>query len=169
MDIDWSKKPEEFPIWIESLIMGPGSGWHRRVHSGFVSEDGCFWKNSDCKKYTVCYRPADEPAAWDGEGLPPVGTVCEMHYFKLGENTWNAVEIKYLGNQHAITEAGGIETHWRKCDVTFRQSRTPAQVVADERQSYINGMLCYDAFGGSRKGLAEALYDAGYRKIKEAE
>jgi len=167
MAIDWDSAPDGFPVWVESLIMGMESGWHRPVFAGFVAEDGQYWEKIDFKKYIAHHRPAGEPAAWDGKGAPPVGTKCEMHYFKLGKNTWNAVEIKYIGNQHAITEAGGIETHWRPGDVTFRLIRTPAQVAADNRELVINDMLSYCKPLCSRIELADAIYDAGYRKIKE--
>ena len=54
-----------------------------------------------------------------------------------------------------------LYTGWER---SFRPIRTPEQIAADEREAAVNGMLCYDALGGSRRGLAEALYDAGFRK-----
>lgn len=43
-------------------------------------------------------------------------------------------------------------------------ANTPEQIAAEERESHVLAMLCHDALGGTRRGLAEALYDAGYRK-----
>ncbi|WAE51208.1 hypothetical protein [Stutzerimonas frequens] len=118
-----------------------------------------------------CWFLVDRPVSpWTGDDLPPVGTVCE---FKAGhsqfpELSWTEVRIVSHDSQGGRDFAvfASMSGYGGCCNpADFRPIRTPEQIAAEERESHINGMLCHDALGGTRRGLAEALYDAGYRKV----
>ena len=124
---------------------------------------------------------------WNDEGYPLAGTVCDckidfkkappyviISLTEMGVDVQNhnpkfsKAKILYCSEKYSSIMSDGVECFVPTNLVTFRAIRTEAQVAACERESYVTGMLGYDALGGSRKGLAYALYDAGYRKIKEA-
>lgn len=109
------------------------------------------------------------PAPWTGEGLPPVGTVCDM---TLRQGTNTEVEVlAYHGQSVWLKDTGkhsGVHYFTSEIDKTriqFRPIRTPEQIAAEERESAINDMLTSTNCRG--KPWAEKfgeLYDAGYRK-----
>ena len=89
--------------------------------------------------------------------MPPVGVVCMAGCEQV------VIVAHHCNGIHAIyaeSESDGLLYYGEPNE--FRPIRTPEQIAADEREAAVNGMLCYDA--RSRRGLAEALYDAGYRK-----
>lgn len=117
---------------------------------------------------------------WDGDGLPPVGANVEV--VGLGkESRPKAIEDWKDGDKveciahHVMWEKDLKPVFFNKRTMQFsslrkdcyRPVRTPEQIAAEERESAINGMLTHDALGGSRRGLAAALYDAGYRKQEQ--
>jgi hypothetical protein len=107
-------------------------------------------------------------AAWDGVGLPQVGTTCERRFPDVRGSSWNGCIILAHGARKIfVRDNCGNEWAHHIDEVEFRPFRTPEQIAADERESAINGMLTHDALGGSRRGLAAALYDAGYRKQEQ--
>ena len=78
MKINWDEKPEWADAWIESLNGITPSDWY--------ADKGDFWGNPVAKRvwskpeegfYIVHYPPETKPE-WNGEGLPPVGTVCTL-------------------------------------------------------------------------------------------
>lgn len=105
-------------------------------------------------------RPAE---SWTGEGLPPVGTVCELYY---GHGEHGTVKIlahaERLGVPVAVyqddDEFGAFTSE------LFRPIRTPEQIAADAREAEIIEIERVAMAGDSHKTMAEALYDAGYRK-----
>lgn len=126
-------------------------------------------------------------AEWSGEGLPPVGTVCEFRIPEEfdGVSPWrpelrqgNRVEIIYR------YDTGVSEVAVFKFDVAvgflveqasagcFRPIRTPEQIAADEREKSIldmarSMMTGLVAAGDQEFKRAEKLYDAGYRKQEQ--
>ncbi|WP_155737931.1 hypothetical protein [Stutzerimonas stutzeri] len=110
-------------------------------------------------------RPDVVTRPWTGEGLPPVGTVCEAWH---NGSAQGVVEVRYAGDCMVLWN---VKLKHEQCSVaenySFRPIRAPEQIAAEERESHINGMLCHDALGGTRRGLAEALYDAGYRRVEQ--
>jgi len=101
---------------------------------------------------------------WDGEGHPPVGTVCEWH-----PNVHGWVTVTILGRDGDCTwyrvrgeEASQTCRHM----AFFRPIQTPEQIAAQEREKAIREMgviaLSTDPFT-VLEGIA-ALYDAGYRR-----
>lgn len=117
------------------------------------------------------------PAAWSGEGLPPVGTVCEYNNYEPHpvdvELKWSRVEIvarhtQGLDDFAVFASVSGY--HGSRVPEHFRPIRTPGQIAAEERESEIRGMrdiilhTVKYASGEDAKNYAEVLFDAGYRK-----
>lgn len=101
---------------------------------------------------------------WNGEGLPPVGTVCE---YNLTAGPWFVCEIRYVLDNDKDPDADGwIAVIWcphlgkeqvaRAGGVSFRPIRTPVHIAAEEALRDIE--LLYS------EGGPAAVYDAGYRK-----
>ena len=158
--IDWSKAPEG------------ATHYYQATEEWYLAGDGCVprvWAGMWCKAFQFAQREHEcikrpTTPSWSGEGRPPVGVVCEANF--VGE--WKRFEMRYYGEAYVVFktafEVQRARYDFDTCGVKFRPVRTPEQIAADEREAAVNGMLCYDALGGSRRGLAEALYDAGYRK-----
>jgi len=112
-------------------------------------------------------------SAWTGEGLPPVGTVCE--YLEDGNGDWEQVRIvaidQHLGYSFAVYSSDNGYSGNRRAEL-FRPIRTPEQIAAEERAIAVEQMVADirslivgpDDF--SKCGI---LYDAGYRKLEITE
>jgi hypothetical protein len=105
------------------------------------------------------------PAPWNGEGLPPVGTVCEaLHGLK---EQWMKVRIlDHEGSvQTAVCRDSDNRLWWSQ---NFRPIRTPEQIAAEEREKAIEEMAAVAHRQGqpfvTKREMAARLYDAGYRK-----
>jgi hypothetical protein len=111
------------------------------------------------------YGPVERPAEpWTGDGLPPVGTECEIkhlghaggfHPAKITYHGRNLVAFQYqTGNpdQHEFAD--------EPRNLIFRPARTPEQKARDEA---VDAMLAI--VGGSERRVVEQLFDAGYRKV----
>lgn len=117
-------------------------------------------------------NPAVE--VWNGEGLPPAGTICHCLYKGIDQGE---VRVEYIGKNACVLlnlfhgdEQCGMTEHY-----LFTPIRTLEQIAADERlhklrnaHTAIAGTL--DAFKGdipaesvSRQTI-EAMIDAGYVK-----
>lgn len=112
-------------------------------------------------------RPITEPV-WDGEGLPPVGALCRYRAFS--DMPW--VECKVLA--------------WHDDEVWLKRTEegktftlgnpdlfpipSPEDVAREKERSEecdkIFGILSCVERTGNRSDMAEALYDAGYRKME---
>ena len=110
--------------------------------------------------YAAVERPV-EP--WTGEGLPPVGTECEIKH--LGHaGGFHPAKITYAGRNLVAFQyqTGNPDQHEfadEPRNLIFRPARTPEQKARDEA---IDAMLAI--VGGSERRPVEQLYDAGYRK-----
>lgn len=136
--------------------------------------------------YERAAAQAASQAPWTGEGLPPVGTVCEFNGGVFApEDPWDP-DLR-VGDQVTIIAHfdGGngdilaaftfrarnpdrgqfyVEQGRWGC---FRPLRTPEQIAAEEREKAIDEMAetARKATGfGTNLADMEALYDAGYRK-----
>lgn len=187
---DWSKAPE----WAEAYAQVIYEHQTTAVDFAWISRNGYFYNpltsgrdkaeipchpfNEDVRlsEFRVIeFRPLDKPAiqeAWAGEGLPPVGTVCEHKRV----HQWTKVEVfavkpNYNGSQTALfTYENGC---WGGCAEPsfFRPILTPEQIAADELQRAVQQIMV-DA-GITDSALkddpeawvwAQALHEAGYRK-----
>lgn len=121
-----------------------------------------------------------EQTPWNGEGLPPVGTVCE----KL--RMTSPVSRDYLEVKVIAHDEGGVVTTpigdasksytWSAQDLThlpfsggvnaprFRPLRTAEHIAAQERDDAVR-QFCKAT--GANLAIAFAAYDAGYRKADQ--
>ena len=108
-------------------------------------------------------RPA---AVWLGDGLPPVGTICQCHLPDQLTNRYRWVSALVIWH-NAITECAVIHNSclfW--CD-EFRPVLTQFQLDLEARGRAVEEMLKPFGSTDSRDTyLMQNLYDRGYRKFK---
>ena len=187
MSIDWSKAPS----WVIGYALHAFGGEIREVWVGehqyqrldqpkpFPYGGG----NSDHRynpRRSEFHFEQLRPTPWNGEGLPPVGTVCELYY---GQGEHGTVKIlahaERLGVPVAVyqddDEFGAYTSE------LFRPIRTPEQIAEEARIAELNLMVgAIKDYPGGRHGVdhmtqlkihEEAcinLYDAGWRKQVES-
>jgi len=107
---------------------------------------------------------------WNGEGLPPVHTVCEHQGDDDDCNSWFPVLIlahAKIGDRYvAVFQRVDDDMHITFSDaVFFRPICTPEQIAAQEREEAVQQMLSVaEDMEAGLYMICEALYDAGYRK-----
>lgn len=127
-----------------------------------------------------CYEPIQAEPEWTGEGLPPVGMVCELKFEHWTD--WERHEILCHGKTFMFVRElnSGLDREGSMSmdGIMFRPIRTPEQVragsiAAEERKKDIDKIQeIYEmAMSTSRRGHAsrpaiEALYDAGLRFVE---
>ncbi|HHM9406000.1 TPA: hypothetical protein ACRNDO_002601 [Pseudomonas aeruginosa] len=195
MSIDWSKAPDGATHWEPT---GPD------FYEGWMKKEGNEWfywgegTNKWFKGKLSCNVSADREATfearpqetWDGQGLPPVGTVCEfaggmsspedpfdkdlregdrvtiIAHFKDGDLdlaafTFNP-QVRNPDRGAACVEQGAYGC--------FRPLSTPEQIAAEERRKSILHLanLLIDSRGHCNEySQAKAIFDAGYRRQEE--
>lgn len=168
MSIDWSTAPEGATHWEPSSYEF-AEGWMRKVGDkwSYWLEGSKVWGLSGpacCvsaeREATFEARPQD---AWDGQGLPPVGTVCEYRHMIWPE--YRPCEIRYISEESLVAYDDAQEQFYRTCDMLFRPIRTPEKIAAEEREKAIEEM-CFAEETLTVK-QAKALYEAGYRRQEE--
>lgn len=166
MSIDWSKAPEGATHWEPS---GPefNEGWMKKEGNGwFFWGLGAEWKyGGDVSAEREATFEARPQEAWDGQGLPPVGTNCEYR----SSDGWLQCEVVAHRNNAAV-----VLDHHYEADFVPRQDlrpiRTPEQIAAEEREKAINQMISDAGYVDPKIGTFVAmrnLYDAGYRRQEE--
>ncbi|WP_426768682.1 hypothetical protein [Pseudomonas aeruginosa] len=171
MSIDWSKANGSAVAALiakKNNIHYPGfefvSGYHRT---------GCMIRATSADDGSPLSAPEDvweiveRPVTWNGQGLPPVGTVCivEPHNAMWGFSSTSGYERKILAYYGEYVWLGHAETPLettRIDKVDFRPIRTPEQIAAEEREKAIEEM-CFAEETLTVK-QAKALYEAGYRR-----
>ena len=172
--IDWSKAPEGATHYLaENKKHGWFACWYKYGSNEWLcmsdsNRHGWIADNDDVELFEPMLIKRPTTPSWSGEGLPPVGAVCEMKY--CGE--WEKTEILCIGVKHVFIRQIAVTGEAFECSLNlsacqFRPIRTPEQIAADEREaaikeiaSVINIANCMDC--GTH--TATALYDAGYRK-----
>lgn len=162
MNIDWSKAPEGYPLWIEDLHPergGDESGWH---NENLESPDGSYWDDCDEGSHFRIHR---KPEPWNGEGLPPVGTVCEWKE-KTGFQ-WVAATVLFISESSVVLQrSDGFEWQMLTKRTVFRPILTMQQIAAEAREKAIARMvLDLDV----PTAIAARAYDAGYYKFEIVE
>ena len=172
-EIDWSKAPEwADSIWLGALSQLPywvnaESGRTQRLADEFTG--GVF----DAEHWT---KVADRPQ-WNGEGKPPVGTVCEVMSARSGCD-WVECRIVAHDGELAVyrTEDGRYDADLELLDNNpkrrlFRPIRTEAQIAAEDLQLaaqkiMVDAGITDSAFKDDPEAWvwASALHKAGYRK-----
>ena len=171
-EIDWSKAPEwatkhgisgafKSPVWFDdkkyTYVDGQQGG------KEFFYADACTYAAKDFSQ--VSERPTTP--SWSGEGLPPVGVVCEYQRSDVSyRQTWVKVTVKYISLSLVVLEhfAGKNEFVESRDSCVFRPIRTPEQIAADARDAA--AVELYDLISGPGDNMAAAkrVYDAGYRR-----
>lgn len=149
-----------------------------------ITATGYEWRNHDVHnswqraagqpQYPATPIPGRQIDGWNGEGLPPVGTVCEVFNRAMANPEWERCTILFMGSYRAVYESDSCRERVAYVsedpDVEFRPLRTPEQIAAQEREDAI---LAIAEVIGHQVGVvtfltpretAEKLYDAGYRK-----
>ncbi|MGC3555623.1 hypothetical protein [Pseudomonas aeruginosa] len=177
MSIDWNTAPEGATHWEPSSYEF-AEGWMRKVGDkwSYWLEGSKVWGLSGPACCVSAEREATFEArpqeAWDGQGLPPVGTTCivEPHNTLWGFSSTSGHERKilayhtdyvWLGNGYTPLETTRIDK------VDFRPIHTPDQIAAEEREKAINQMISDAGYVDPKIGTFVAmgnLYDAGYRR-----
>jgi len=175
MNIYWSKAPEwavahglhETGFGIKEFWLGETQHQNLEHEKSFLYGGGDPSSGSfhNSRRESFSYV-TQRPSAWDGEGLPPVGTVCEYRAESWPRDQWEVRTLMYASEHHVITkEANGLERRVEGHKAEFRPIRTPEQIAAEEREAGINDI--YAMLDNCIRDLrqdAEALWDAGYRK-----
>lgn len=177
--IDWSKAPEGATHYDCREHVSPA--FMRKNHNGSD------WEYFGMRHWIMYGQlSADQeakliarPQPWTGEGLPPVGTVCE--YTDLHGLKWYGCEIiAYYGGHVWLRTTGAGRDHVKVVGAfRFRPIRTPEQIASDEREkdsfelfSTINwndAREQWDRMSESRKDDYRKAIDAGYRKFEIVE
>ncbi|WP_311185474.1 hypothetical protein [Pseudomonas aeruginosa] len=172
MSIDWSKAPEGATHWEPT---GP------EFHEGWMKKEGDYWfywvegtnkwfhgPSCNVSAERAAKFEARPQEAWDGQGLPPVGTGCEVK--NDISDSWDAVDeilahTVIKGTAVAVFKRGDHIAYSPKSE--FRPIRTPEQIAAEERSKECDRIffiLSNVEREGNRSDMAEAIYDAGYRR-----
>lgn len=175
--IDWSKAPEG-ATHFEAARDESECDVFWRVKDGVALQVWRLipWKKDPSEQFeTFTYGPKGcdyfdasravaRPAPWSGEGLPPVGSVCEMLSHGEEESEWIDVQIlahtKINGEDHAVFQYEGHVGTGSVQGSCFRPVRTDQERGIDLVLSEIEALYA--------EGGPAAIYDAGYRKIDPA-
>ncbi|BAG75037.1 hypothetical protein [Pseudomonas phage PAJU2] len=169
MSIDWSKAPEGTTHYHIAEDINP---W--RKIEGTVAYEHYSGKwlrvNSFNEGCMPGYYVPIPQETWDGQGLPPVGTVCEYRHMIWPE--YRPCEIRYISEESLVAYDDAQEQFYRTCDMLFRPIRTLEQIAAEEREKAALEMAALMSGHEDRskdcfKVLGEILYDAGYRRQEE--
>lgn len=138
-----------------------------------VHMDGDEWDksssmyNGDIKPADIVKRPQPKPWSGPEDGLPPVGTVCELRTKRGG---WGEAEIKYQGRRGICVwlwvrrDGNSEQVEWAESPdkLEFRAIRTPEQIAAEKRETAIRELM--DIAQVDCRVTAARLVDAGFKR-----
>lgn len=179
-NIDWSSAPEwatkhgivgtyrEHPIWFNDTQYTYCD--EQQEGKVFNFSAGCVYKPKEI--YAITERPAPQ---WPSEGLPPVGTECEIaastEYLKISYPEGAKVKIyahfKHdCGREFAAFVDSNCQVYGIGMAKVFRPVKTPSQIAAELRTTTIKraAELCPFPRADSTLVVLEALYDNGILK-----
>ena len=149
---------DKWPSGMEYLLM---SDFTIGLIGGDVKVTRQEWQQERDK---MSGKPEADNSWYERGELPPVGCECEIKHKCWVE--FQRVSVLAITSEYVIISGHPTparEQHYHLRDVTFRPLCTEREKAIDEMKS-----LC--AYPGSwcstYKSFAEALYDAGYRKVK---
>jgi hypothetical protein len=189
MNIDWSKAPEGATHYgMDPRCTSTGGIQWYLLESGKPYR---FWWAGHANHWEVGAEPKEAPitdfhpitpSAWNGEGLPPVGTVCEFSGFNPEETLPTDPRVGDQVTVIAHFMSGSFEMaaftfhappEFEYLQVAqgaygcFRPIRTPEQIAAEECDKAVQAMLAEFQHTGSLTShyeVCEVLHKAGYRK-----
>lgn len=140
--VDWSKAPADATHYYADK-----QRWFRVIDNLAWFWLGYRWEPSNDFNIDRRVKTRDmipRTATWNGDGLPPVGTVCEAYVC----GTWRRVEVFAHKSEGETMDAlfsytDDVDaTRWGWLDdaTRFRPIRTPEQIAAEERERYITRM-----------------------------
>lgn len=161
-DIDWSKAP----AWATHY--GPESdcyceSWYQVIDGKIVSfaeADSAVCVPQPASQGECFYHPIEELLVrWLGEGLPPVGTVCEAWH---NGSAQGVVEVRYAGDCMVLWN---VKLKHEQCSVaenySFRPILTPEQIAREKAIQDLIKVTCIS------HGEAARIHDAGYRRVEQ--
>ncbi|WP_241361068.1 hypothetical protein [Pseudomonas aeruginosa] len=171
MSIDWSKAPEGCIGAFARIIGNQRTAFFvfSKRPSDYMSREGYEGEgeNGPYHVFSDYWEWIDKP--WDGQGLPPVGTVCEVKHRDIGRVRCEIVAHKSFscgGLTHAIAWIDE-NTLDQSQGLRFRQLRTPEQIAAEEREKAVGDMAMSIQGVPYQYPTLYALFDAGYRRQEE--
>jgi len=162
MSIDWTEAPDQATHYdCNADVFCTVDGWWSCKGKFYAMSAHFDWNTP---RYTP--RPV-EPAttAWNGTGLPPVGTECEVVIGAQKPRTVCFVGIKSSGSVVIETVDGELKSYHRS-QVNFRPVRTQAQIERETLIRIATQVMSHDNVI-SERDAAEALYEAGMLKLPE--
>ena len=171
-DIDWNKAPAGATHYMRGCTRWERGFWKREGAQNYfwsLEEDRAKeWRSTRADPFrTNLLIERTVPEAWDGQGLPPVGTVCEG---LDGCNRWHRCRIVHhsIGEHPRALAATGDDESGIAIFHGFRTICTSEQIAAVQRRNTIEMMvMCHCPVDIDPKiafRICSELYDAGYRK-----
>lgn len=167
--VDWSLAPDDAthfgpstkdwePCWMKKI----GNHWYGWLYPTDTKWDYLADASSNQSRISMLVK-RPQPKPWSGpqDGLPPVGTVCEVkgcmsHYLQWNKVTVFAVRGKMVFFDMEDGRWGQTGSH------EFRAIRTPEQLAAEQRETAIREIM--DAAGIDCRVTAAKLVDAGFKR-----
>lgn len=119
----------------------------------YLAED---WELAEVTREEYESALAASQPQWNGEGMPPEGTVCEYMKRSLTINEWTECTVDYVGSSFVVyRDCYGVELTGIKGDVTFRPIRSERDKVIDEMRKVVTNYNKTDVIHA-----IEQLYDA---------
>ena len=158
-EIDWSKAPEGATHFYAKT-----EEWYKLDDSGKAWAWSGFWVAATMFSYReqLCVNRPRPSTPWSGQGLPPVGTVCEGGRARTGAFN-ECVVIAHRNGMAIAVFTDQEELQWVS---EFRPIRTHEQIAKDEREAAIKELKremipAYDAFA---EPLLDVITRLGYHK-----
>lgn len=110
-------------------------------------------------QYEAALVAKNAVATWNGEGLPPVGAVCERNFYDRSGDNWKKVTILFSGKQTMVMDYDGAELFLPTSLALahFRPLRTEAERKREAAIDPIKKILCSPS---QTVALAGKVYDA---------
>lgn len=168
VNVDWTEAPEG------ATHYGPETdllyaAWYKKVDGRWmywIIGSSLDWYYTDSLPSNAIARPTE----WDGTGLPPVGTKCEV---RMHSDRWYERTVVAHFEGRAVVVLGNYESACIYVE-QLRPIRTPEQIAAEKREREINELVEvivthyeYPKGAESYIGLARSLHNAGYRKTEQ--
>ena len=108
----------------------------------------------------------EDAPVWNGHGNPLNGTECEVSSYEA--NTFLQCKVLFIGSEHCVLQYPNREEAYHLKHVKFRPLKSERELAIEDIVNYIK-VPASVFVGGSDRRIAENIFDAGYRKIKDAE
>ena len=137
-EINWNEAPEGATHWatLDDLI----NRWHMLKGGSlyFFSSRRRWIKYEKDTSYVMAIResliPRSEEEKWNGEGLPPAGTVCEVLNTSMMHSEYEECMIHWIGDYSVVytSEDSFSEKVAKIVDLVFRPIKTEEEKAVDE-------------------------------------